>query len=201
MTVQAGRPTRGLIVVDVSPNLEWTSVAVASQGPEGRTLLLVDRAAGTGWAVKSIVGLTEELDEVLEVALTPAAQIFFAKLVKAGLDPEQRPAAGAVPLKQLTNTEVGRSCTAFQVGVKGKAYAHVGQEELDDAARNATTRYVGDTQQWDQKDRSVDITPIVSGSVAAHRWALLTAKPKTPPPPPRRAVPTRSKNSIATAGF
>jgi hypothetical protein len=195
LTVQAGRPTRGLIVAHVSPNLDWTSIAVASDGPEGRTLLLVDRAAGTGWAVQSIVDLVAELGtvgkEVLEVALTPTAQIFSAKLTKAGVEH-----------KVLTNAEVGRGCTAFQEGVKGREYAHVGQEELDDAVRNATTRYVGNTQQWDQRDHRIDITPIVAGSVAAHRWALATAKPKTPPPPPRRAAPARPpRDSIATAGF
>ncbi|NGZ99406.1 hypothetical protein G5V59_00265 [Nocardioides sp. W3-2-3] len=45
-------PTRGLIVVDVAPDLSHTTVAIATDGPDGKPLGLVDRHEGTGWVIK-----------------------------------------------------------------------------------------------------------------------------------------------------
>ncbi len=89
--------------------------------------------------------------------------------------------------------------------VRHGSTAHVGQQELNDAARNSVTRYVGDTQHWDRRERSIDISSLVAGSVAAQRWVANTAAP-TPPslsPQTTRAktkAPARSPD-IATAGF
>lgn len=189
----AGAPTRGEIVVDVSPDLTWTSVAVAADGPEGRTLVLVDRSEGTGWVLGRLTGLHEDLAEVVELALTPTAQIFAARLTKAKLEHVQ-----------LTNADVGRACAAFQESVRGGRIAHVSQTELDDAVRNATTRFREGGQVWDRRNPAIDISPLVATSVAAQRWQMHSARPKTPPPAPRRAQPAatrRPTNDIAHAGF
>lgn len=193
LKAKAGAPTRAEIVVDVSPDLTWTSVAIASEGPEGRTLVLVDRAEGTGWVLKRLTNLHEDLTEVVELALTPTAQIFAARLTKAKLD-----------FEQLTNADVGRACAAFQESVRGGRIAHVSQTELDDAVRNATTRFREGGQVWDRRKPEIDISPLVATSVAAQRWQMHAAKPKTPPPAPRRAQPAtarRPTTDVAHAGF
>jgi hypothetical protein len=173
LKVVAPEPTKAQLVVDVSPNLEWTSVGLASQAPDGRTLVMVKREPGTGWADKSVIRTVKGAPdlppvEITEVALTPNAMIFAPALTAAGI--EHHP---------LTNTEIGRGCTAFQEWVRDGSVVHLGQQELDAAVRNARTRYVGDTQHWDQRDRAIDNTPLVATSVAAQRWRLS--------PPPRSA--------------
>lgn len=197
LKVTAAPPTRAQLVVDVSPNLEWSSIGLGSDGPDGKTLVLVHHAPGTGWTAQKVTELAAALD-LVEVALTPNAQIFSAKLTAAG-----------VTHHLLTNTEIGRGCTAFQEMVRDTTIAHVGQPELDAAVRNARTRFVGDTQHWNQRDRRIDMTTLVAASVAAQRWALNDAK--APPPAPMRArardrepIPTRRRpahDSPATAGF
>jgi hypothetical protein len=166
-------PTRGLIVVDCSPDLEWTSIGLAADGPTGKVLVLVNRIEGTVGAVGRVLELQEDLGEVLEVALTPQAKLLSAKLTKAGVEH-----------KLLTSADVGAGCTAFQVMVKQGTAVHVGQQELNDAVQNAITRYVAGVQVWDRRDVSVDISALVSGSTAAQRYALMTAKPDAPPPSP-----------------
>jgi hypothetical protein len=190
LRVTAGQPSRAVVVVDVSPDLEWTTIGLGTRTPVGRTLVLVDHMDGTDDAVRKVIGLTEDLAEVVEVALTPTAQIFRARLTKAGIEHTL-----------LTNTDLGKACAAFQESIRTKAVTHVGQMVLDDNVRHATTRYVGDTQHWDRRDHKVDTTPIVAASVAAHRWQLLTAKPRRRPLSPQRVKTSAARGSIATVGF
>lgn len=175
-------PTRGLIVVDCSPDLEWTSVAVATDGADGRPLGLVDRHEGTGWVITvdddgtatgTLPRLIARLTKVLEVALTPSAKVFAPELT-----------AASVKFKQLTSGDLGAACTSYQRMVTEGSTVHVGQPELEQAARQAITRYAVDSQQWDRRDRRIDISPLVAVSVAVHRWALETAKPPAVPLPP-----------------
>lgn len=183
-------PARGLIVVDVAPDLAWTSVAVATDGPDGKPLGLIDRHEGTSWVVRwdedkqkargRIPQLVDDLDKVLEVALTPSAHMFSAALTKAG-----------VAHKKLSPSEVGASCMAVQRMITDGEVAHLGQPTLDISARTAITKYVGDTQQWDRRNRKLDISPLVAFSVAVHRWAEQTAKaPEKVGKPRRHAQPT-----------
>lgn len=165
------KPSRGLIVVDVAPDLAWATVAVATDGPDNRPLGLVDRHEGTGWVLKRLKQLNRDLGKVLEVALTPTAKMFSAGLTEAG-----------IAHKQLTPPDIGASCMAVQKMITNGELAHVSQPELDTAARSAITKLVGETQQWDRRTRKVDISPLVAFSVAIHRWTLAVAvKPISPP--------------------
>lgn len=165
-------PARAVVVLDVSPNLEWAAIGVATTGPNGKTLVLAHHSPGTSWPVAKLLTLRRRI-EIVEVALTPNAQIFKAKLTKYGIEHHL-----------LTNTEIGRGCTAFQEMVRAGTVGHLGQAELDAAVRNARTKFVGDTQHWDQRDRSIDMTALVATSVAGQRWAVFAAKPSGPPPKP-----------------
>jgi hypothetical protein len=98
LKVEAQAPTKGLVVVDVAPDLGWTSVAVASRHGS-KTLVLVDRFEGTdGAAVAKVLGLSEDLEDLVEVALTPTAHLLSADLTKA-----------KVEHKQLTGADLGRA--------------------------------------------------------------------------------------------
>ena len=181
-------PTRGLVVVDVAPDQSRTTVALATDGPDGRPLVLVDWHEGTSWPVARVKQLTADLATTLEVCLTPSAHIFSVKLTEAGIEH-----------RKLTPTETGAGCGALQQMVHDGDLAHVGQPILEIAVKNAVTKYVGDVQQWDRRAnrnrdaKPVDITPVVAASVALQRWAEQTAKPKTPD-----GVPVRYTDRPAT---
>lgn len=192
-------PARGLIVVDVAPDLSWTSVALATDGPAGKPLGLVDRHEGTGWVVRwdekkdrasgRLPQLVADLDKVLEVALTPTAHMFSAALTKAKIEH-----------KKLTTSDVGASCMAVQKMITDNDVAHVAQPTLDIAAKAAITKFVGDTQQWDRRNRKLDISPLVAFSVAVHRWALAVAKPNDVGVPRRTGGSSSATRRAAGAG-
>ena len=45
-----------------------------------------------------------------------------------------------------------------------------------------TTKFNGEAEVWDRRDRSVSIGPVVAGSGAAYRWSLTK---QAPPPSPQ----------------
>jgi hypothetical protein len=200
-------PTRGTIVVDCHPDLEWTTVAVATDGPTSdRPLGLVDRQEGTRWAIKRVIQLVADLDilEVPEasgatdkkgrpkmtpgVALTPSAHHLSAGLTKAG-----------IAHHKLTSSELGAGCVSLQQMIADAEVAHVGQPALDIAARHSVTRYVGDVQQWDRRaNRKTDISPLIAFSVAIQRWRSATVVTPTVVAPPRRSSSTNTTQARAT---
>lgn len=187
-------PTTGLVVVDCSPDQEWTTVALAAPDGTGRPLGLITRDEGTSWATAVMVGMDTDLQLVEPIALTPTAHHFSTELTKAG-----------VRFKKLTPAEVRAGCTPFQRMVPAQGFAHVGQPDLDAAARQAVTRYVGGVQEWDTRNPSVDISALVAVSVAVTRYAAHAAKPP-PPPPPKPEPLTRTHtpadvSPIAHIGF
>lgn len=193
LKVEAGAPTKASVVVDVSPDLEWATVALASD-VGGRTLLLVEHLEGTDDVVDAVEAVKANLTKTLEVALTPAAKLLAPEFTAAKI-------AHVV----LSGPEANAGCAWLITAVRSWSAVHVGQAVLEDQVRKAKTRFVGTTQVWDQTKthRDVDLSALVAASVAGQRWSLLTAKPDTPPPAPRRAAPTarRRGSDVATAGF
>lgn len=201
LRVKVAPPSRAGIVVDVSPDLEWTSIGAAATGRHtDETLVLLYHQPGTSWAVGKIKDLLDTL-EVVELALTKTAhQLFSAELTKAEIS--HGPLVKGKPdHRALTDTEVGAGCGWFQQKIKDGGVVHVGQAELDAAVRNARTRFVGKVQHWEHRDPRIVMSPLVAVSVAAERWERLNSAPKTPPPPPRRAAPARSRGGVDNVGF
>lgn len=221
-------PTRGVVVVDCHPDLEWTTVAVATDGPDGRILGLVDRHEGTSWAPASVAHLVK----ALEVPLVPTGQVDAKGKPKTTAGVALTPSAHhlsdaltklAVDHHKLTPGELGAGCVALQQMIADGEAAHVGQPTLDIAARNSATRYLqgGEVQVWDRRqNRKTDISPLVAYSVAAARFrAVVSAQPKvvappvrarrTPaapatvrrPAPAKRPSPTRRPSSSGGGGF
>lgn len=194
LKVQADAPVKAQLTVDMAPDLSFTSLALASEFDGSRTLVLVDRLEGTEEALASVKKIVARLSETVEVALTPTAKVLGPKLTRAKIEH-----------RVLTNVEVGAGCIAFQEMARLRTVAHVNQQVLNDAVRNSVTRFVGETQHWDRRERAIDISALVAASVAAQRYVALTAKPKTPPPAPRLAGPpastARRSSSPAMAGF
>lgn len=173
---KASAPSRAAVVVDVEPDRSAATVGLAGNGPGGRVMLMVDHRPGTSWVVDTVAALRGNAD-ILEVALHPLSQA-------GALLPQF--AAADLDVHKLTSTDLGQGCAAFQAGVVQRSFVHLGQVELDAAVSVARTRTVNEAQLWDRRQVSVPLGPLVATSVAAQRWATLTAKPVVPPPAPRR---------------
>jgi hypothetical protein len=75
--------------------------------------------------------------------------------------------------------EVAQATGQFIDAVREKRLRHVGQPELTSAVANAKTRPLADAVAWGRKQSDVDISPLVSVTLA--RWAYTTrinARPK-----------------------
>jgi len=86
----------------------------------------------------------------------------------------------------MSGQDVARACGAYYDAVDKGPLAHPGQEQLDDAVRQAAVRTMGDSWLLDRKASPVDIAPLVA-AVEAH-YLLLTV---TPPVPAQSFTPRR----------
>jgi hypothetical protein len=155
------QPKSALLAVDVAPDRKWSSIGVASE-VDGRTLVMTRTKAGTAWVVPALVALRSER-RISEISLNMNGQA--AVLVPALTE-------ALVPFVEVNQKELGKACAAFQEAVTERRLVHVGQAELDAAVRNARTRYIGEAEHWDRRDREVDISALVACSLAAHRASV-----------------------------
>lgn len=169
----APAPHRVELMLDVSPDRKTSTIAAAGDGPDGRTLIIVTVLPGTEHTVKALKALTLNRNVVSPVALVPNTQAgaLIPDLVEAG-----------VPWEPFSNVQMGQATAAFIKGVEHGRYVHVGQSEFAKAVENATTKFNGEAEVWDRRDRSVSIGPVVAGSGAAYRWSLTK---QAPPPSPQ----------------
>lgn len=190
--VTAPAPTKAVVVVDVEPDGSAATVALVGNGPGGRTLAMVDHKPGTVWVAGS-VELLKERAEVLEVALHPSTQA--GELVPALT-------AAGVEVHKLVHQDMGHGVTAWKKSVNvASSLVHLDQAELNAAVAVARTRAKGDLDLWDRTG-PVPMGPVVAGSVGLYRYALLTAKPDAPTPPPvRTKTRTTRSDDIAHVGF
>lgn len=168
-------PSRAAVVLDIEPDLSAATIGVAGATSDGRTLVM-DWHGPVADVVSKLVNLRQNM-QMLEVALHPSSP--------AGTLEPQLLAEG-IEVHKLVLNDLGRGCADFQAGVKQLRFVHLGQPELDAAAYAAPTRKVSQMHVWDRDGTAVPLGPLVATSTAAYRWSLLTAKPDTPPSPPRR---------------
>lgn len=166
----ARQPKRATLAIDVSPNQASASIGVAADGTDGKTLVLSHTQAGLAWVVPALQQLLATR-EIAEVALFPGSQsaVLIPELNRAGIEYEA-----------LTSRDVGQACGYFQKAVREKQIEHVSQPELDAAAANATTRWSGEIEVWNRRERTIDISAIVAVSIAASRWGT-SAEPDYDP--------------------
>lgn len=171
----APAPSRVELVIDVSPDRRSSTIGVAGEGPGGKTLVVTQTLPGTSSTVEAVKRMVERRGITSPVALVPNSQAgaLIPDLVEAG-----------VRWEPLTSVQTGQATAAFITGVnETAAFVHVGQDEFDKAVSNAITRVTaqGEAEQWDRRDKTINIGPVVAGSYAAYRWALTK---KAPPPDP-----------------
>lgn len=163
--------------VDVSQDRGHTSIGVASLRADGRVHLeLVDRRAGTDWAVPALVRL-RRLWKPVAVAVGGGAGVPAASLIddlrEAGIDvpaDKERPQRG--DLVVLRTGDVTEACGQLADALNQGTAVHTDQVPLTAAVNGARTRRVGDAWALDRTASLVDVAPLCAVTYA--RWALLT---------------------------
>ncbi|AVO21608.1 terminase large subunit [Mycobacterium phage MooMoo] len=160
-------PHRVALVIAVSQDRKWASIAAAGQVDDGRTLVMCFSMSGLGGVAEKVVELQAARDIAVVKLAGAQSKALKPDLTTAGVEFEQIPA-----------TDLGGACTAFQEAVKKGpnvpgALVHLGQGELDTAVKNAQTRFSGESEQWDRRDPKVDDSPLVACSAAYYEWTLL----------------------------
>lgn len=159
------QPRRVALVVAVSQDRQWASIGVAGR-VDDRTLVMCVSMKGLSAVAEKVAELQNSRDIVLVKIAGPQSKALKPDLTQAGVE-----------FEQMSSTEMGGACTAFQEAVKRGpkvpgALVHLGQGELDLAVRNAQTRFSGESEQWDRRDPKVDDSPLIACSGALYEWGL-----------------------------
>ncbi|WP_205447072.1 hypothetical protein [Candidatus Frankia alpina] len=163
------------LAVDISPRRDWASIGAAVLRPDGRVHLeLVDRRAGTDWIVPALVRLRERRDPVaIALDLRAAAGSLLQALEDAGLRPPadaDQPQRGDLAIPRTS--DVVAACGQIADAIRAGDVVHIDQAPLTAAVNGTRTRPLGDAWAWHRRSAQVDITPLVTVTLA--RWALLT---------------------------
>lgn len=145
--------------LDVAPSRSDASFSVA--GPSnvgGMHVELVDRRPGTDWLVARAKQLQDEHGGVLAVAAgSPAASL----LLDLG--------AAGVETLEVSTADHAMACGLFFDAVAQHDLHHLDQAELNVAVAGAAQKFYGDSWLWGRRLSQVDITPLVSVTLAL--WA------------------------------
>lgn len=156
------------LAFDVSPDRRWGSISVAGCDDAGDVIELVERRRGTGWIVDRIVELAKRHD--------PADVACDGRGPAASLVRDLR--LEDLEVTVLNGQEYAQACGAFHdaCGTEGPdgetveaTVRHLDQPELNASVKGAAVRPLGDAWAWSRKSSSVDITPLVSATVALAR--------------------------------
>lgn len=98
--VDAEPPGRVALVVDVSPDRRWSTIGVAGDLEDGRTLVMVHSEPGTEWVTPKLVELCASKD-IVEVALFTGGQA-------ACLQPDLT--RSDIPFVKLNGADMGSAC-------------------------------------------------------------------------------------------
>ena len=157
---------------DVAPDRSTASISVAGYRADGLGHLeVVKRDKGTDWVVDDLVTATGKSSAVAIVCdgKSPAASL-VDKLEKR-LKAERR----NVEVKVTTSSEHAEACGDLYDAVDQGTVRHLDQLELRDALKGAGRRPLGDAWAWSRRSSSVDISPLVSATLA--RWGAETIEP------------------------
>lgn len=148
---------------DVTPDRSGAAIGVAGRRDDGLSHVeIVDHHRGTGW----VVGRLEELRDEHQ----PAAILYDNKSPAASLVPELEELG--VEVTPVNASELAQACGVFTDAVEQRTLRHLGTNELVTALRGASTRPLGDAWAWSRKASSVDISPLVTATVAL--WGVGT---------------------------
>lgn len=153
---------------DVTPDRSKACISAAGARADGGVHMeVIKHDDGTGWVVARLGELRD--------AHKPAAIIADERGPAASLLPQLEKLG--IEVVTVSYKEYAQACAMTYDGLEQRSTWHLGTQELAAAAAGAVKRPLGDSWAWSRKSSAVDITPIVSCSLAV--WGHATQeKPK-----------------------
>jgi hypothetical protein len=154
---------------DASPDRSFASISVAGRRSDGFTHVEVAaRERGMGWVVPWLVERVQ--------THKPAAVVTDASGPAGSLIPElERAGVTVVP---VSAPEYAAACGMIYDAVAEQTLRHLADPRLAAAIRGATQRPMSDRWAWSRRNSSVDISPLVSCTLAL--WGHLTQETAEP---------------------
>jgi hypothetical protein len=154
------------LAFDVTPDRSAATISAGGRRGDGLGHVeVVEKRPGAGWVPQRLVELRERHDvaAILCHARSPAAALL------------QKCAERDLNVTALSDADYAQACGAMVDAVTDRTFRHLGTQELSDAIAGAKTRPLGDAWAWSRKNSTVDITPLVSGTLAL--WGVGTLGP------------------------
>lgn len=151
----------GLVLAfDVTPERSGASISAAGIRADGLVHVeVIDRRSGTRWIPARLAELRKRHQ--------PRAVVCDGRSPAGSL--VEKCADAGVTVEKLTTEQYVESCGAFFDLVDNELLRHLGGEALETAIRGAAKRPLVDAWAWSRKGSTVDITPLVSATIAAAR--------------------------------
>ncbi len=149
------------LAFDVSPDRQ-ASISAAGRNAEGHWHVeVLESRTGTGWVAGRLADLVEAHDPLAVCCdgYGPAASLMVT-VEEAGVE-----------VTKVSAGEHGQACGLFVDAVTEQTVRHLGGLELRGAIRGAATRPLGDAWAWSRKASTVNISPLVSSTLAL--WAAI----------------------------
>lgn len=157
--------------VDVAPDNDWASIAIAGKRPDGRVHVeVVMNESGVSWLVPTMQRLMASSSPPVAVAVQggAAAGAFGAEIEEIGYK-----------LHYFGTQDVARATAQFYTDVVDKRLTHLDDQSLFEGLSGASKYPIGkpELEQWGwlRKNRGVDITGIVACSYANRALTLESA--------------------------
>lgn len=153
------------LAFDVSPDRAWASIVAAGRRADGLAQIeVVDHRAGTGW-------VPERLAE-LQAKHKPVAVVCDASGPAGAL--VHRCEELGVEVTAVSAPDHAKACGLLYDLVEQAGFRHLGGQDLRQAVKGATKRALGEAWAWARLSTSVDLTTLVSGTLAL--WGFSTMR-------------------------
>jgi hypothetical protein len=142
---------------DVSPDRSSASISAAGRRPDGLFHVeVVERGKGASWVAGRVGELRDRWSPVGVWcdAMGPAASL-LPQLEEFG-----------VVVESVSARDHANACGLLFDTVQEAGLRHLGSQDLEDAVRGAVSRPLGDAWAWARRTSSVDISPLVSVTLA-----------------------------------
>lgn len=150
--------------IDMTPLRSYTALTVAGRRiSDGIPQVeVIDHGTGSSWVVQRLLDVMER-NGTGPVALDgagPAASL-LPELERAG-----------VKVVVANSRDMARACGLFYDAFVVGSLRHLGDKGLDRAAAGSQKRTLGDSWAWDRREVDLDISPLVSVTLA--HWLLIS---------------------------
>lgn len=171
--VKSKRTGNVALAVDIAPQRDYAAIGLYGLREEDGKghAQLVDYRPGTDWIIARLVELVGGLDPVAIAMGRATGDSLVVELEKVGIvSPEDPEKPGRGQLAITSASQMTAATGQIIDAVRQKTMHHIGQRELTAAVDGAKTRETGDTVAWSRKLAHVDISPLVTITLA--RWVF-----------------------------